>query len=140
MGNRETATKFSRLKSIPSIWDNYLEAATGGVSLNKTVTKLFTILTKWSFPYLNPISYLKSTMWFPYPFFRFFSLTMTPNSRSCRPEVFCKKGVLRNFVKFTGKHLCQSFFLNKIAEACNFIKKETLAQVFFYTTSLGDSF
>ena len=26
------------------------------------------------------------------------------------PEVFCKKGVLRNFAKFTGKHLCQSFF------------------------------
>ena len=31
------------------------------------------------------------------------------------PEVFCKKGVLRNFAKFAGKHLCQSFFLNKIA-------------------------
>ena len=22
------------------------------------------------------------------------------------PEVFCKKGVLRNFAKFTGTHLC----------------------------------
>ena len=32
-----------------------------------------------------------------------------------RPEVFCKKGVLRNFAKFTGKHLCQSFFFNKVA-------------------------
>ena len=30
--------------------------------------------------------------------------------RSSHPEVFCKKGVLRNFAKFTGKHLCQSFF------------------------------
>ena len=29
--------------------------------------------------------------------------------------MFCKKGVLKNFVKFTGKHLCQSFFLNKVA-------------------------
>ena len=29
------------------------------------------------------------------------------NSRSSRPEVFCKEGVLRNFAKFTGKHLCQ---------------------------------
>ena len=27
--------------------------------------------------------------------------------RSSNPEVFCKKGVLRNFAKFTGKHLCQ---------------------------------
>ena len=24
------------------------------------------------------------------------------------PEMFCKKGVLRNFAKFTEKHLCQS--------------------------------
>ena len=30
--------------------------------------------------------------------------------RSSRPEVFCKKDVLRNFAKFTGKHLCQSLF------------------------------
>ena len=31
------------------------------------------------------------------------------------PEVFYKKGVLRNFAKFTGKHLCQSLFFNKVA-------------------------
>ena len=30
-------------------------------------------------------------------------------------EVFYKKGVLRNFTKFTGKHLCQSLFYNKVA-------------------------
>ena len=35
--------------------------------------------------------------------------------RSSRPDVFCKKGVLRNFAKFTGKHLCQSLFFNKVA-------------------------
>ena len=33
--------------------------------------------------------------------------------RSSRPEVFCRKGVLRKFAKFTGKHLCQSLFLKK---------------------------
>ena len=43
------------------------------------------------------------------------------------PEVFCKNGVLRNFAKFSGKHLCESLFFNK---ACNFIKKETQAQAF----------
>ena len=32
----------------------------------------------------------------------------SPTSRSSRPEVFCKKGALRNFAKFLGKHLCQS--------------------------------
>ena len=34
--------------------------------------------------------------------------------RSNRPEVFCKKGALRNFIKFTGKHLCQSLIFNKV--------------------------
>ena len=28
---------------------------------------------------------------------------------------FARKGVLRNFKKFTGKHLCQSLFFNKVA-------------------------
>ena len=41
-----------------------------------------------------------------------------------------KKGILRNFTKFRGKHLCQSLFFNRQPEACNFIQKETLAQVF----------
>ena len=40
--------------------------------------------------------------------------------RSSRQELFCKKGILRNFAKFTGKRLCQSLFF----------KKETLAQMF----------
>ena len=29
------------------------------------------------------------------------------------PEVFCKKGVLRNFGKCTGMHLCQSLSFNE---------------------------
>ena len=29
--------------------------------------------------------------------------------------VLWKEGVLKNFVKFTGKHLCQSLFFNKVA-------------------------
>ena len=33
---------------------------------------------------------------------------------SC-PEVFCKKGVLSNFEKFTGKRLCQSLLFNKVS-------------------------
>ena len=41
---------------------------------------------------------------------------------------FYKKGVLRNFTKFTGKHVCQSlFFLVKLGlRPATFIKKETL--------------
>ena len=33
--------------------------------------------------------------------------------RSSLPEVFCKKGVLRNFAKFTGKHLWPATLLKK---------------------------
>ena len=36
-------------------------------------------------------------------------------SESSHPEMFCKKGSFRNFAKFTGKHLCQSFVFNKVA-------------------------
>ena len=45
--------------------------------------------------------------------------------RSSRPEVFCKKRVLRNFAKFRGKHLCQSLFFNKVADLkpATFLKK-----------------
>ena len=39
-------------------------------------------------------------------------LTEVTRYRSSRPEVFCNKGVLRNFSKFTGKRLCQSLFLS----------------------------
>ena len=49
--------------------------------------------------------------------------------RSSRQEVFCKKGVSRNFAKFTGKHLCQCLFLNKVAGLSAATKKEALAQV-----------
>ena len=34
--------------------------------------------------------------------------------RSSRPEMFCKKAVLSDFPKFTGKHLCQSLFITKV--------------------------
>ena len=50
--------------------------------------------------------------------------------RSSRPEVFCKKGAVRNFAKFARKSLCQSFFLVK-KESLYVIKRETLTQVFF---------
>ena len=41
------------------------------------------------------------------------SLTQSPLILTGRPEVFCKKGVLRNFTKFTGIHLYRSLFFNK---------------------------
>ena len=45
-------------------------------------------------------------------FFWFHSFSVL---RSSRPEVLCKKGVLKNFEKSRGKHLCQSLFFNNVA-------------------------
>ena len=38
----------------------------------------------------------------------YFEKYLLLTSTSSRQEAFCKKGVPRNFTKFTGKHLCQS--------------------------------
>ena len=35
--------------------------------------------------------------------------------RSSHQRCSIEKGVLKNFTKFTGKHLCQSLFFNKVA-------------------------
>ena len=61
-------------------------------------------------------------------------------------EMFCKKGVLRNFAKCTGKHLCLCLFFNKVAK-----KRVSGTGIFlriprnfyehlFYKTPLGDCF
>ena len=53
---------------------------------------------------------------------------MSSCDRSSHRRYSLKKGVLKNFVKFTGKHLCQNPAAATLFS--NFIKKETLAQVF----------
>ena len=69
--------------------------------------------------------------------------------KSGGPEVFCKKGVLKNFANFTGKHLCHGLFFIRAAglRPATWLKK-TLAHVlscefceifkntFFYRTPL----
>ena len=37
-----------------------------------------------------------------------------------RPEVFCKKDDLNNFVKFTGKRLSRSFVFNELTGLGNY--------------------
>ena len=51
--------------------------------------------------------------------------------RSSNQRCSVRKGVLRNFAKFTGKHLCQSLFFNKVAglSSATLLKKR-LAQDF----------
>ena len=42
-------------------------------------------------------------------------IRLFPTFRSSHWRCSVKKGVLRNFAKFTEKHLCESLFLNKVA-------------------------
>ena len=50
-------------------------------------------------------------------------------------EVFCKKGVLRNFAKFIGKHMCQSLFFNKVHRENNKNNKNNFTFFIFYLLS-----
>ena len=43
------------------------------------------------------------------------NLILSIIDKSSRLQVFCRKGVLRNFTKFTRKHLYQSLFFNNVA-------------------------
>ena len=60
------------------------------------------------------------------------------NSWQCRrscPEMFCEKGVFENFSIFTGKHLCQSFFLIQ-----QLYQKETPTQVQVFSRKYWEIF
>ena len=47
--------------------------------------------------------------------FKIFSQLIQPFFKSSHQRCSVRKGVLRNFAKLTGKHLCQSLFFNKAA-------------------------
>ena len=47
------------------------------------------------------------------------------NYSSSRQEVFCKKDVLKNFVKFIEKDLCQSSFFNKVTGLQLYLKRDS---------------
>ena len=51
------------------------------------------------------------------------------------PEVFCKKDVLRKFVKFTRKHLCQRLFFNKVAGIAKLLRTTFLTEHLRVTAS-----
>ena len=72
----------------------------------------------------------------PYSWYRLFFFNIkfhcgTKLTVNSRLEVFCKKSILRNYRKIHRKAPVPESLLNKVAaQACNFTKKETLAQVF----------
>ena len=57
---------------------------------------------------------------------------LTTSGRS-RSEVFCKKGFLKDFAKFTGKHLRQGLFLIKVAG----LRPDQLACLIFIIFIIG---
>ena len=53
-------------------------------------------------------------------------------ARGSHQRCSVKKSVIRNFAKFTGKHLCQIFSFNKVAGLrLQDYRPQTLAQMFF---------
>ena len=47
------------------------------------------------------------------------------------PEMFYKIIVIKNFAKFTGKHLCRSLFKKHACQAVNFIRKKSIKKRVF---------
>ena len=79
--------------------------------------------------------------------------TQTHDYGSSHQRCSIKKVVLKNFAKFTGKHLCQSLVFNKVAglRPATLLKKRLRHRCFpvnfakflrtpFYRTPLGDCF
>ena len=96
--------------------------------LRKQLTALDMVLN-------TPLSLKRSTYYYNADVFK------DPNDyRSSRPEVFCRKDVLKNFTEFTGKHLCQSLFFNKVAglrQSLFFNKVAGLRQSLFFNKAAG---
>ena len=64
-----------------------------------------------------------------------FTKHFSDDKSSC-PDVFFKKCVSQNFAKFTGKHLCQSLFFNKVAGCARvpfLIKWQSLGLQLYYS-------
>ena len=116
-------TKFSKTFILQSICEQLLlwiapPSLDITVHLKLKVSQLYSMIH---------VKYLKTRQHFLHPSVVFTELY---NTEAVAQRCSVRKGVFRNITKFTGKHLCQSLFFNKVSEACNFIKKEKLAQVF----------
>ena len=73
--------------------------------------------------------------------YSFFSFNNESRYRRSHQRCSVKKRDLTNFSKFTGKHLCQSFFFNKVAGATYFTEHLwTTASIVIYILFLKKSF
>ena len=82
-----------------------------------------------------------------------FAITIQMTTRSSHQRCSVRKCILRNFAKFTGKHLCQVLFYNKVAgpEPATLLEKRLWHRCFpmnfakflrtsFHRTPLNDCF
>ena len=73
--------------------------------------------------------------------YSYFPVNNESRYRCSHQRCSVKKRVLRNFSKFTGKHLCQSLFFNKVAGATYFTEHLwTTASIVIYNLFLKKSF
>ena len=56
----------------------------------------------------------------------------------CHPKMYYKKIYLKSFAKFIGKHLCQSFFFDKLTgcRSAKLLKKRLLYKFFFVSFAI----
>ena len=83
--------------------------------LSSVVTFSLGILTDSCLPSWWNCTFFVTCLIGIFPLLNYQSSKWSGKHSSSRPEEFCKKGVLGNFAKFTGKYLCQRLFFNKVA-------------------------
>ena len=83
------------------------------------------------FPDIFTFYYKQTFSIVPVPVFNVYFTSQSPFYRGSRPEVFYKKGVLKDFAKFIGKQLCQTLFFNKVGGRLQFQLRASNLKVFF---------
>ena len=73
-------------------------------------------------------------------FYTIKTLIVIWNKQKHPPEVFVRNGVLRNFTKFTWKHLCQRLFFNKVADLkpATLLKKRLWHNIFLWILTASE--
>ena len=76
------------------------------------VTNGFCCYSDFLHQVIGKVKHTSVTFFENIPAYKSYTIKVSQNQP---PEVFYKKDVLENFAKYTGKHLCQSLFFDKVA-------------------------
>ena len=88
--------------NCPLLLDRFIEFSSHQRNLETLMIEVYKIISQIASPVMNSLFVFQENM----------------HNRSSRPEVFCKKGVLRNFAKFTGKQSDMVWKLFQIDYLC----------------------